>query len=331
MIDFSARETHFVDHLTPIWRALPDGQRGRFWVSETAAGHARRLGLPVTVGIPEKVPTPIVTASWGDFRLVRSHPRPVVLCEHGAGQSYVGRHHPSYVGGRGREKAALFVVPNEQAAARSRAAYPRIPVAVVGSPRVDHLAATVPTPAGPVTAAVSFHWRCRIVPETDTAFDHYRPVLAATRAELAAAGISLVGHAHPRLLREATPVFEAAGIEVVADFGEVARRASVLAVDNSSVLFEFAALDRPVVVMNSPKYRRKVRHGLRFWDEAGIGLGVDEPEMLAAAILAALADPPEQQTARRASVERVYPVRGDAAVVATDAILATTVDLEVVA
>lgn len=321
MIDMSARESHFVDHLAPIWWALPEQDRGTFWVSESVAGHADALGLPVRVGGPEKAAWPVVVASWGDFRLVRTHSRPIILSEHGAGQSYVGRRHPSYVGGRGRERATLFLVPNFQAAARNRTAWPRIPNVVIGSARVDDLS-TIPLPAGPVTVAISFHWRCAVVAEAGTALDHYRHVLADVRTRLASQGVTLIGHGHPRILgRELAAIYDQAGIETVTRFEDVVHRAGLYVCDNSSTLFEFAALDRPVVVLNSPRYRRRAHHGLRFWDEAAVGLNVDQPDQLAGTILAAFDDPPAQRQARQDSVGRVYPVRNCSARVAADTIL----------
>lgn len=331
MIDFTAREAHFVDHLAPVWHALPAELRGRFHVAVAVAGHARRLGLDPVVGWPAPGAGPVVAAAWADLRGVAHLGRPVVFFEHGAGQSYGhnGNRHPSYSGGRGRDQVALFVVPNEYAAARNRRFYPTVDNAVVGSARVDELRRVGRRP-GPPTAAVSWHFRCRVSPEAYTAFDHYRDTLAATTATLADQGVTLIGHGHPRIIDEVAPVYDQAGIETVRSFDEVVARADVLAVDNSSVLFEFAACGRPVVPVNSPRWRRRVRHGLRFWDEAGVGLNVDRADTLAATILRALDDPPEVRAAREATVRRVYPGGGDAAERAAAAV-AGTVAVEAVA
>lgn len=317
MIDFSAREQHFADHLTPIWWALPADMRGRFHV---AAGIAVP-DVAVTAGWPDpQQPGPVVCASWGDLQHVRRLGRPVVLSEHGAGQSYAGVRHPSYAGGRHRETVDLFLVPNEQAAARNRRWYPAATITVVGSPRVDDLRRVGRHPGGP-TAAVSFHWRCGVVRESGTAFDHYAAHLAATRTELAAAGITLIGHGHPRILTKIRGIYDAAGIETVTGFRDVVARTDVLAVDNSSVMFEFAALNRPVVVLNSPHWRRNVHHGLRFWDAAPVGLNVDQAEHLARTIIEAFTDPARIAERRRNIIDGVYPTAtGGAARVAADAI-----------
>lgn len=319
-VDLYASETHFFDHLEPVWTLLPEEVRGRVLVCQEVEEHAVAAGLEVDVvsGSLEPSETPVLVASIGDFR--RSKGRPRILSEHGAGQTYSDRN-PSYAGGIGRDGAVLFLVPNHHAARRNRARYPRIPNAVVGSPRVD-LLRRLPEPQGVLTACVSFHWRCQVSPEAGTAFDHYAGHLATAREALALEGVRLVAHAHPRLLEEARPVFESAGLEVLDTFEDVVTRCHVYAVDNSSTLFEFAALDRPVVVLNSPRYRRGVRHGLRFWDAADVGRQVDHPADLAAAVSAAAHDPDADLRSREAALGRVYPVRdGTSALRAAGAVL----------
>lgn len=310
VIDLSAREAHFLDHLAPVWRALPEHVRGGIYVpDERVAAHARHLGLsPVLHGWPARGTKlgPVLCAAWGDLRVVARTRRPAILFEHGAGQSYGNRHH-SYAGGMGRETVSLFVVPNAQAADRNLARYPGTPNAVVGCPKVDELLDLEP-PTGPLTAAVSFHWRCKVAPETGSALDDFAPELGRARRTLAKAGVELIGHAHPRILAEARALYTTAGIETVDSFAEVVARAHLYAVDNSSTLYEFAALDRPVVVLNARAYRREVHHGLRFWTEADVGVNAD-PGGLARAVLRALKDPPEVAASRRAAVARTYPVR----------------------
>lgn len=318
-VDFSAREEHFVDHLAPVWLALPPHVRGRFYVADEAVReHAARLGVDRTrVGWPERRAGegPVVCASWGDLKVCSRLRRPVVLFEHGAGQSYSNRHH-SYVGGGGREAVVLFVVPNEQAADRCRRYWPTTRVEVVGAPKLDRLL-EVEVPPGPPVACISFHWhserRAMTAPEVGSALGHYRAALSGLRAGLEDRGVELIGHAHPRARADVGPVYESAGIEVVEHFSEVVERAHVYGVDNSSTLFEFAALDRPVVVLNAPEYRRDVEHGLRFWRDAVVGRNVDHPGDLLDGFLEALEDPLELAQSRREVVARVYPVRGGSA------------------
>lgn len=307
-IAFFAGEGHFLDHLAPVWHELPLENRAGFHVkTEDLLEHALERGVDAVVGIPEPGVVTYV-AAIGDLRRVTKsdRSRKIILAEHGAGQTYSSRH-PSYAGGLGRENVILFVVPNMHAAKRNRARYPRTPNAVVGCPKLDGWHPE--PPAGPPVAVVSFHWRCKVAPETDTAYDHFLPVLEQTRDELERAGVELLAHAHPRLLPEAGPIFDELGLEVVHDFDEVVRRAHVYAVDNSSTLFEFAALDRPVVVLNSPRYRKGVEHGLRFWTCADVGPNVDNPARLAETILRSLEDGMVLRRKRERAIGRVYPVR----------------------
>lgn len=308
-VAFFAGEGHFLDHLAPVWAELPLEHRAGFYVrDEELLDHARARSIEdVVVGIPEPGVLTYVSAI-GDLRRVTKDDRArrVILAEHGAGQTYSSRH-PSYAGGLGRENVVLFVVPNAHAARRNRSRYPMTPNAIVGCPKLDRWHPE--PPAGPTMAVVSFHWRCRVAPETDTAFDHYLPVLERARLELERAGVVLAAHAHPRLLDEAGPLLEDAGLELLEDFEEVVARAHVYAVDNSSTLFEFAALDRPVVVLNSPRYRKGVEHGLRFWACADVGPNVDDPERLASTILRSLEDGPVLRRKRERAIDRVYPVR----------------------
>lgn len=241
----------------------------------------------------------MVVAASGDLRLANG--RPVVFCEHGAGQSYSSRH-SSYAGGRGRKGVRLFLCPGAHPSERNRKFYPHVPVVEIGCPKMDrwHVKPVNPEPR---TVAISFHWNCTVHRETRSAWGEFISALP----ELAAAGdLNVIGHAHPRIARILKPYYERAGIEYARSFNEVLRRASCYVCDNSSTIFEFASTDRPVVLMNSRYYRRGVTHGLRFWSEASIGLQVDSPRALLGTIRNALKDLPYMADRRRAAVSRVY-------------------------
>jgi hypothetical protein len=317
-IDALASERHFVDHLAPVWLAVPDELRGRFLVADrTLVRHAAGRGitaLPAT-----RTSDALLVASYGDQKRGRRlGARSFVSMEHGAGQSYGGdrrsARHGSYAGGADRDDTVLFLAPNEQAAARWRVAYPSTPVAVIGSPRVDSLPTREPGPV-PVVA-LGFHWPCAIAPEARTAFPHFRTALPAL-----ARRFTLLGHGHPRFMGRLSSAYRSAGIEPVESFDDVLRRADLYVCDNSSTLFEFASTGRPVVVLNAPWYRRDVRHGLRFWDAATVGFQVDDPADLASTVERALGDPPEQRAERELVMSSVYArPEGGAARAAADAI-----------
>ena len=326
-IDFHASKTQYLDHLAPIWSAMPADQRGDFLagagslVSERAA-----LDYGITTEAPDRGrdrTRTVVVASYGDLRAIGR--RSSVFVEHGAGQTYYqdAPPHPSSPGGPGRDSVRLFVVPNLTVAARNSRSY-HAPNAVVGCPKLDPWHRNPPTPwtsasGRPPVVALSFRWPCGLAPECRGALDHYRTALR----RVAEAFPGAIGHAHPNHHADLHQTFRTAGLEPVARFSEVLDRADIYAVDNSSTMFEFASTGRPVVVLNAPWYRRNVSHGLRFWDAADVGLGVDDPDDLVDTIRRALTDPPDVAARRRARVADVYAHSDGAATRrAVDAIMA---------
>lgn len=311
MIDAIASEAHFADHILPVWLALPAEVRGSFYVP------AARDGIPgMVVGRAPEANRPTLTASVGDLRRARSRRRPAAIMEHGCGQSFGGdprsATQPSYAGGIGRD-AELFLHPGEHPAGRDRARYPKARVEVVGCPKLD----TLPRKDrdGEPVVCVSFHWNCRVSPETMTAEDAFRSQIVAL-----ARRYTVIGHGHPRILRRLSLWYARMGIETVRTFDEVCARADVYVNDASSTLFEFASTGRPVVVLNPKRYRRTVDHGLRFWEASTVGVNVDEGDDLAAAVELALEDPPEQRAERERCLDIVYRYRDGAAQRAADAL-----------
>lgn len=325
-IDFIACESQFLDHIAPVWHATPEHVKGRFRVDIRLVERARSKGIDAEpldaiqtrAGMRRPSANPVYgpvafVASIGDTLVGRrlGYTR-FIFMEHGAGQAYTDRvelnRHPSYAGGKDREDAIAFLVPNEYAANLWRKAYPATRVEVVGCPKLDTLPARQPGP-GPVVA-ISFHWPAFGCPEAGTAFGYYRDALPALGR-----AFTTIGHAHPkgdwrhRMERR----YREAGIAFVEDFDEVCRQADLYICDNSSTLFEFAATGRPVVVLNSPEYRRNVRHGLRFWDASRVGVNVERGSDLVAGVSLALADGQDERDAREHALGIVYAHRSGAA------------------
>jgi len=281
LIDALSSAPHYRAHLLPLWEALPPECKGHR--VDLDGGGPQYLPLR---SVPRPSGDSCVVASFRDVgKAWHRGYRRIALVEHGIGQSYVGIDNGSYAGGGGRDPISLFLSPNETAAGRDRARYPRARVEVIGDPAVDSLPRR--SPYGPPVMAISFHWNWTKVPETRTALDHYLGALPDLAREF-----QVIGHAHPKALDKLAPIYRRLGIEVVSTFREVCERASVYVCDNSSTIFEFAATGRPVVVLNAPWFRREVEHGLRFWAAAGIGRNVDQPEDLAEAIRCSLSEPP---------------------------------------
>lgn len=326
-VDGFASERHYVDHLAPIWQALDESERGRFIVANaTLATWAARRGVTAEVATLNATdPRPVLTASFIDHaEAARRRQRPwIILVEHGAGQHYGGddspsrSRHGSYSGGHGREAVRLFLCPNETVAQRNREVYPDAAIEVVGCPKLDAWH-TDPPPRpspGPPIVALSFHWDTVTIPEARTALPHYVESLVDLGDSF-----RLVGHGHPRIAERLEATFAKIGVPFVVDFEQILDAAALYVCDNSSTLYEFASLDRPVVALNAPWYRRDVDHGLRFWNLIP-GLTCDDPGDLPWTIRRALEDPPAARTLRTRAVETVYAMRdGNASERAVEAI-----------
>ncbi len=303
-LDASAREPHYFDHLAPVWRAVPEQRRGTFWIHGSLKDRAKAAQVDATVGRPSgRKDRLTLVSSWLDLKATRLAGGLAIMMEHGAGQTYLGlpEHVGSYIGSPDRDAVVLALVPGETAAKHHKAAHASIDVAVVGCPKLDQWAGAQPSSPQPL-AAISHHWNCELIPETRSGWRFFRPGWKALAEEMPGA----IGHAHPRLWLHVKDAMRRDGLEIVQDFDQVLKRASVYAVDNSSTLFEFAALGRPVVVLNDPRYRRDVHHGGRFWDWADIGVQVNHPDSLVAAFQRALEDDDKIKARREEIVAEVY-------------------------
>lgn len=302
-VDAYYSEPQYLRHLLPIFALLPDRLRGTLFKHPKAEG-------PGTPGYPRE--TIAVVASIQDHRAARSRRCKTIFVEHGAGQTYCGVPgraclSGSYAGGRGREDVLLFICPNEEVASANSATYPAARTAAVGCPALDswHQDPLLRPAGDRLRLVISFHADLNICPETRSALEWYRPFFPELKMWADGSGIELVGHAHPRALGVAREAYAEAGIPCVTSIVEVLATAVVYLCDNSSTLYEVASLDRPVIALNAPWYRREVHHGLRFWD-AVPGLQVDDPRAIPEVVHASLLDPPDASRRRNTAVTRVY-------------------------
>lgn len=318
MIHTFASLAHYAEHLDPIWQLIPDELRG----TRTAARVGSTWGTPG--GPPTRPPAGdlCMVGSFADYK--RCTGWPIVYVEHGAGQAYGGdidaARMPGYAGGDEMDRVVLFVCPSITVAARWRSRYPAAAVAVVGCPRLDRY---WPAPATPDAAAVAvtFHWDAAVCPESRGAWRYYDRALPALVAWAHTEGVRLLGHGHPRMWGRLEPRWRQLGVEPVRSLNEVMERATVLVADNTSAAYEFATLDRPVVNLNAPWWRRDVEHGLRFWTHIP-GVQVEAPADLVATVAAQVANPDLGAVERRAAVEATYAHRdGTAARRAASAIM----------
>jgi len=319
-VDFLAWAPHFLDHLLPVFQALPDERRGTFYVSPALLPYAKARGVDAKRFTATGGDNITVVSAYGDLgRALRmGQSRRLVLMEHGAGFTFL-QPNSSYAGwGELRSRISLFLSTNEQVYRANKAKYPNTPNVICGCPKLDKWDKAREHPrtrTNPPTVAISFHWDCQVVQEARSAFPFYRGALREMAKKY-----RLIGHAHPRIWGRIARTYREFGIEAVRSFDEVMERADLYVNDCSSTLYEFAYLDRPVVVLNCPWYRKNVHHGLRFWKHSDVGVNCERIGDLLPSVAQALADPPEQQEKRRRAVDYVYPVRGNAAEVAAEAI-----------
>lgn len=336
MIDAWASVRNYADHMAPVWAALPAELRGRFCAPAEVVAWLNRPGAPVP--IPDAVECfpdrrskdPVLVAGFTDHHAVR--PRPTVLMNHGAGQSYFGdptaKGNECYAGGPGRERVLVHLEPGDLAARATAAAGQ--PFAVVGCPKLDPwhaLRRDVPdlglggesqttagaagsrpsgceaiggsnaySPQGRPVVAVGFHHDARGCPEQRTALPHYADALRGLASE-----VSVLGHGHPRSWERTHNMWTKWGVTTEPDFFRVLDGADVYVTDNSSTAVEFASVGKPVVLCSAPWYRRDVHHGGRFWTWTDHMAHVSEPGDLAEVVAGVLAAP-------QAAVSAQWPV-----------------------
>lgn len=293
-----ASKPHYRRHLEPIVAELK--RRGHDLEIEARVARAR---APV-----------VLVASHVDAS--RYTNRVLIYVEHGAGQTYADGPPQGYAGGPGLERVRLFLCPSERVAQRWRDSYPHAAVETVGSPALDqHAVPRYTAEDAAQTVVITSHWRCGVVPETLPALAYFEAALPEIVRLF-----DVVGHAHPREMSRARRMWERLGVRFEPDPDVVLRTAGLLVADNTSLLYEAAAVGVPTLCLNAPWYRRDVEHGLRFWSYPP-GLMVDEPEILARKIARALRDPREARRLRRRAAAYAYAaVDGRAAVRAADAI-----------
>lgn len=264
-IEVVASESHYLDHLAPIYQELPPELCGGM--------HLPRLNVkrisPGNIAL---------VAGWKDVVRLRGK-CPMIYVEHGAGQAYLGDPAsalaPGYSGAGGHAGVIGYIAPSPTVAARWQSA----PSVAVGCPKMDWFHTLTSSPQPDVLCFV-WHWDALMVsPEARTAFPHYAPKLREIVKKWRNDGWQVWAHCHPRWRGTLHDRLTDMGMFVVHSWRSVMMEASVMVCDNSSLAYEFASLDRHVISLNAPWYRRHINHGLRFWDHVP-GPQVDSPDEL---------------------------------------------------
>lgn len=291
-VDVVCSLSHYLAHCLPVWEALPAHLRG----------DVHPLG-PVSPPPRGRV---ALVGGWLDVQPLRGVAK-MIYVEHGAGQTYAGdpklAYLPGYSASAGVRHHGVFgfISPSERVAARWTTA----PARAVGCPKMDRWIGTAPARSDGVCLA--WHWDAvGVAPEARSGYPHYAPHLAAVVRRWTDLGFKVYGHAHPRWEGSLDAVMATAGMEVLSSDAEVFAQCALLCVDNSSLGTEFMLLDRPVVWLNAPWYRRDIHHGGRFWEWTAGGHVVDEPEQLIELPIADLLYNDQYSAARSRVVADVY-------------------------
>lgn len=306
-VDFLATEIQYLHHLLPVAREMKESRV--LIPRELISGNVPRaeafLGKGGLVSKLRERTGPVVVCSYKDFLLTDQSDRSVIFMEHGSGQSY-SSDHTSYVGGKGRKRAAAILSPGEISQVKNSQAYLGKICLAPGSPRLDDLLRIAERESGDCVA-ISFHWDCTVCPETRSGFQYYKSILP-----FLAKKYRLLVHSHPRISTEVRAFCIQNGLEYEESFEEVIRRSQIYICDNSSTIFEWAALGRPVLLLNCPYYRKFVRHGLRFWDFDGPAMSVERPEAIEGAVDHILQNKTSVVLSQSGFVEKVYNNLGTA-------------------
>jgi hypothetical protein len=257
----AASMPHYERHTNAVWRHLPEDLKGGVVTRKLRAAPKDDF---------------VMVGSRADIELAGKNR--VIYVEHGAGQAYNGypesARHPHYHGGKHPENVVGYISPRQEVAESWSA-----PGFAAGCPALDSFERE-PQPV----AALTFHWDAHMVcSEARTARPHYIENFENIARWAFDAGFELVGHRHPRD-RRAERIFRDLHIRFEPSSEQVLRNAAVLIADNTSLMYEAALLDIPVIALNAPWYRKNIDHGLRFWSHVP-GMQVDSAEELLAVSL----------------------------------------------
>lgn len=299
-----ASQPHYIDHCEPILEAMGEG-----WATVAPDWASTDWHMVASKVDADRIP----------------HAKKVYV-EHGSGQTYQGGH-PGYPGGPGLQNVRLFVCPNLDVARRWGGTYPGVKTVVAGCPKMDPWHRGERGSPGDQVAAITWHWPCTVSSYSGTALGHYRRHLSRVVDAWRAQGWIVVGHGHPRAEATLRAMWAELGVEWWG-LDRIFDCADILVADNTSVMWEFASLDRPVIITNTPQFRRNSGEpppGGRFWAWAAAGLNVESWEELAGIDLTNHAIHDAWRDARRDTVRQIYThTDGHAARRAADAILELT-------
>jgi len=314
-IDFVAWEEHFIDHLLPLFLALPTNKRGTFYTTQEAIDNyysikeveiekenfhivkdIQYIASAVNKGHKHRL---IVIPTLLRRRVLDRLDRKLVSVEHGTGQRF-NEEEKNY---SSLPNLYMAFVPNKYTYNIMLRRYPHVKCYIVGSPIFDQWAdiqnkINTENP----TIAISFHFDRNLCSETKSAFEHQKDIIPILQSQT---NWNIIGHGHPRMMETLEPYYQKYDIPIEYSFDKVIKKADLYICDNSSTMYYFAAIGKPVIVLNAPWYRRNVKHGMRFWEYSEVGINCNNPSEIIECVEKALEDTPEQQQKREKAVKGV--------------------------
>lgn len=312
-VNMLATQRQYLDHLLPVWKALPEEVRGRFFVPEKpssltrgedilayyAIGGEDIPGLETFDGVYPAIEETFVVSSYGDLRgLLNRGDRPVCLAEHGIGRFIPEALTPACPGGTGlRAFVGLFLTPNQQAVDRNLATYPEARCRAIGVPKLDRWhSAPKKRKGNPPVVAITSHWDCSMCDWTRSAWMRFKPAFLELTERY-----QVLGTGHPRIIDQLIPHYERLGIQWTKELQDVFEHADLLIGDFTSAMDEFASLGRPVVRI-LPDNGEKANEGALFGGDHP-GIAVFSPSDLPSAVAVSLRGGKTLTEQRNKSVE----------------------------
>lgn len=285
---FVASQDNYKDHLYPLFERMP----GKRTIAKSIEGWSTTPG------------DTIVTAAQRDFIATKDMDGTHVYMEHGVG---LQTHKQSTILTLNKYQP-MVLVPNWYTVNDLRKNHFTGDIYVVGTPKMEKLRKVQ---AGTDTLAFSFHWTGK--GKNWTRFKEPIQQLADM--------YPVIGHGHPKDWDRLATYWESIGIEAVKDFEDVVDRAYLLVCDHSSIIYEWAALDRPVILLdNSRLAENKSRFtSLRYTDYSEVGPEAT-PDSLVDEVRFTLNEPWIYRPERVSATENLFPHLNDSVSIAVELI-----------
>jgi hypothetical protein len=280
-----ASETHYVDHIAPVFHAVRPSVRGSLVAMDRLHGdpwpameRAMGRGVPAypvpglatpKAGVPAMGRSAILlVASQRDKLGAMTLAKNVVRMEHGSFEAYRGVTNPSFIGPDSHVGCVGALVPTMAAGQRLKQFFAG-PICSIGCPKLESATHRSPPPPGErprVCLTFRYPGGEGVALELGSGWPAFQPALE----ELLKANVEVRVHAHPRAwerLPDLVAFLQKHDVPVMLEFEDVLAWADVFLVDNSSVALEWLAVrGKGLVLMDAPAYRRFISHSLRFWE-----------------------------------------------------------------